>query len=111
MTSAGREPIHHNEVHDADLDLRIPARYRHDWALFADWCAAADHRPIPAAPETLALFLHEHPAAAATQRRRLSAINAGSSPVRWCARSSRDSSSSGYAVNAGVTSSVGSVTV
>jgi len=76
MTSAGREPIHHNDVHDADLDLRISARYRHDWALFADWCTAADHRPTPAAPDTLALFLHEHPAAVATQRRRLSAINA-----------------------------------
>ncbi|TWH10372.1 hypothetical protein L618_004000000270 [Rhodococcus rhodochrous J45] len=76
MTSTEREVIRRNNVHDADLDLRIPARYRHDWALFADWCSAADHRPIPAAPETLALFLHEHPAAVATQRRRLSAINA-----------------------------------
>lgn len=55
--------------------LRIPTRYRHDWALFADWGTATDHRPIPAAPEALALFLHEHPAAVATQRRRLSAIN------------------------------------
>ncbi|WP_277371920.1 hypothetical protein [Rhodococcus rhodochrous] len=76
LTSAGRESIHRNDGHDADLDLWIPARYRHDWALFADWCAAADHNPIPAAPDTLALFLHEHPAAVATQRRRLSAINA-----------------------------------
>ncbi|ETT25602.1 hypothetical protein RAJCM14343_1146 [Rhodococcus aetherivorans] len=55
--------------------LRIPARYRHDWALFADWCTATNHRPIPATPEALALFLREHPAAVATQRRRLSAIN------------------------------------
>ncbi|MBX4171650.1 hypothetical protein K3M35_23890 [Rhodococcus sp. DMU2021] len=76
MTRTEREDIRRNDVHDGDLGLRIPARYRHDWALFADWCAAADHRPIPAAPETLALFLHEHPAAPATQRRRLSAINA-----------------------------------
>ncbi|HLT12292.1 MAG TPA: hypothetical protein VK028_16050 [Micromonosporaceae bacterium] len=76
MTRTGRESIHRNDVHDADLGLWILARYRHDWALFADWCAAADHHPIPAAPETLALFLHEHPAAVATQRRRLSAINA-----------------------------------
>lgn len=76
MTSTGREPTRHNDIHDADLGLRIPARYRHDWALFADWCAAADRRPVPAAPETLAVFLHEHPAAAATQRRRLSSINA-----------------------------------
>ncbi|MFV9429294.1 hypothetical protein ACNJ7K_12255 [Rhodococcus aetherivorans] len=76
MTSARRESIHHNDGHDADLGLWIPVRYRHDWMLFADWCAATDHRPIPAAPETLALFLGEHPAAVATQRRRLSAINA-----------------------------------
>ncbi|EHK85372.1 hypothetical protein [Rhodococcus pyridinivorans] len=76
MTSTGRETARHNDVHDADLGLRIPARYRHDWVLFADWCAAADHRPIPATPDTLALFLHEHPAAVSTQRRRLSAINA-----------------------------------
>ncbi|MCB8913351.1 hypothetical protein KUG88_24840 [Rhodococcus rhodochrous] len=55
--------------------LRIPERYRHDWALFADWCLAADQRPIPAAPQTLAVFVREHPAAIATQRRRLSAIN------------------------------------
>ncbi|MDV6297338.1 hypothetical protein [Rhodococcus aetherivorans] len=75
MTRTVRELSRHNDVHDAALGLRIPTRYRHDWALFADWCTAADHRPIPAAPETLALFLHEHPAAAATQRRRLSAIN------------------------------------
>ncbi|WP_138846403.1 hypothetical protein [Rhodococcus pyridinivorans] len=76
MTSTAREATRRNDVHDPTLGLRIPARYRHDWALFADWCAAADHNPIPAAPDTLALFLHEHPAAVATQRRRLSAINA-----------------------------------
>ncbi|UZF48419.1 hypothetical protein [Rhodococcus rhodochrous] len=76
MISVGREATDRNDVHGADLGLRIPARYHYDWTLFADWCAAADHHPIPAAPETLALFLHEHPAAVATQRRRLSAINA-----------------------------------
>ena len=76
MTSTKREDFRCNDVHDADLGLQIPVRYRHDWALFADWCSAADRGPIPAAPDTLALFLHEHPAAVATQRRRLSAINA-----------------------------------
>ncbi|MDO2380085.1 hypothetical protein [Rhodococcus ruber] len=55
--------------------LRIPARYRHDWALFADWCTATDQHPLPASPEALALFLREHPAAPATQRRRVSVIN------------------------------------
>ncbi len=49
--------------------------YRHDWALFVDWCAASDEPSLPATPEVLAGFLHEHPAAAATQRRRVSAIN------------------------------------
>ena len=76
LTSTAREVARHNDVHDAALGLRIPVRYRHDWALFADWCAAADRQPVPAAPDTLALFLHEHPAAVATQRRRLSAVNA-----------------------------------
>ncbi|WP_239010526.1 MULTISPECIES: hypothetical protein [Rhodococcus] len=61
---------------DPRTGLRISARYRHDWGLFADWCAAADRRPLPTGSETLAVFLHENPAAIATQRRRLSAINA-----------------------------------
>ncbi|MDM7487847.1 hypothetical protein QYS60_01485 [Rhodococcus sp. GXMU-t2271] len=69
-------PEHLGDSPETVSGLRVPPRYRHDWALFADWCTAADRRPIPAAPETLALFLHEHPAAVATRRRRLSAINA-----------------------------------
>ncbi|WP_228045244.1 hypothetical protein [Rhodococcus pyridinivorans] len=76
LIHADRTVHRRNDVPNADLGLRIPSRYRHDWMLFADWCTAADHNPIPAAAETLALFLHEHPAAVATQRRRLSAINA-----------------------------------
>ncbi|WP_235687069.1 hypothetical protein [Tomitella gaofuii] len=62
----------------ADRSLRpadLPARYRHDWALFIDWCAATDTAALPAAPATLAEFLAEHPATPATQRRRMSAIN------------------------------------
>ncbi|MCW3471016.1 hypothetical protein OMK68_15405 [Rhodococcus pyridinivorans] len=72
MSTATEHPTDHRE---SLAGLQIPARYRHDWTLFTDWCAAADHRPIPAAPETVALFVREHPAATATQRRRLSAIN------------------------------------
>ncbi|PND53873.1 MULTISPECIES: hypothetical protein [Rhodococcus] len=64
-----------NESGETGPGLRVPARYRHDWALFADWCTATDHRPIPATPDALALFLREHPAAPATLRRRVSAIN------------------------------------
>ena len=56
------------------LSLR-PRRYRYDWALFADWCTAADLPSLPAAPSTLAQFLAEHPATAATQRARVTAIN------------------------------------
>ncbi|WP_241032071.1 hypothetical protein [Rhodococcus pseudokoreensis] len=52
--------------------LVVPRRYQHDWALFADWCAACDHRALPAHPSVLA----DHPAAAGTQRRRVTAINA-----------------------------------
>lgn len=54
---------------------RRPRRYRYDWALFQDWCTAAELASLPAAPSTLALFLAEHPAAAATQRARVTAIN------------------------------------
>ncbi|MDN5750265.1 MAG: hypothetical protein L0H64_17435 [Pseudonocardia sp.] len=62
----------------ADRSMRpanLPARYRHDWALFTDWCTAADTTALPAAPATLAAFIAEHPATPGTQRRRMSAIN------------------------------------
>lgn len=69
-------PARHDTLRPAPPEVVVPTRYRHDWALFVDWCLAADHFPIPADPETLACFMHEHPAALGTQRRRLSAINA-----------------------------------
>ncbi|CCW09931.1 hypothetical protein QLG13_00625 [Rhodococcus aetherivorans] len=66
----------HNDTRQESLSERaIPARYRHDWALFVDWCTATDQPCLPATPEALALFLREHPAAPATLRRRVSAIN------------------------------------
>ena len=46
------------------------------WGLFTDWCAAREQQPLPAAPMTLARFLSENPAAVATQRRRISVVNA-----------------------------------
>ncbi|ORL32473.1 hypothetical protein A5N78_08040 [Prescottella equi] len=55
--------------------LSPPRRYRYDWALFADWCTAADLPSLPAAPETLAQFLAEHPATVSTLRARVTAIN------------------------------------
>ena len=56
--------------------LVVPRGYRHDWALFVDWCEACDHRVLPAHPSVLAEFLDDHPAADGTQRRRVTAINA-----------------------------------
>lgn len=55
--------------------MTVPAAYRYDWALFTDWCAAFDMDPLPAHPVTLARFLDAHPAADATQIRRVTAIN------------------------------------
>lgn len=46
------------------------------WNLFTDWCAAVGEQPLPAEPMTLARFLAAHPAAVATQRRRVGAVNA-----------------------------------
>lgn len=62
------------------IDPAVPARgpgrrYRHDWALFRDWCTAADLTSLPAEPRTLGLFLAENPAAPGTQRSRMIAIN------------------------------------
>ncbi|WJJ14314.1 hypothetical protein P9990_26215 (plasmid) [Prescottella equi] len=58
------------------LPVLVAGRYRYDWDLFTDWCIATDRLPLPATPSTLAGFLHEHPATTATQRRRVSAVNA-----------------------------------
>lgn len=49
--------------------------YRYRWALFADWCDAAETSPLPASPITLAQFLDENPAGDTVQLRRVSAIN------------------------------------
>lgn len=49
--------------------------YRYDWGLFADWCMAIGQSSLPAHPVTLARFLDAHPAAANTNRRRITAVN------------------------------------
>ena len=52
--------------------------YRADWRDLAAWCAAHDRDPLPAAPETVALYLADLAAAgrkASTLQRRLSAIS------------------------------------
>jgi hypothetical protein len=55
--------------------LRTHATYVADWALFVDWCHATDHEPLPAEPTTVLDFLGDCRAAAATQRRRVIAID------------------------------------
>lgn len=56
-------------------DSQLPARDRHTWMLFTDWCAAHDQPSLPTTPELLAQFLSAHPAGTVTQRRRISVID------------------------------------
>lgn len=53
----------------------LAARDRAVWSLFDDWCAGSDRLALPATPDTLARFITENPAAASTQRRRITVIN------------------------------------
>lgn len=46
------------------------------WSLFVDWCTGTRRCSLPAGPIDVAQFLADTPAAAATQRRRVSVINA-----------------------------------
>jgi hypothetical protein len=54
---------------------RPSRRYRYEWALFTDWCAATDTSSLPVSPIQLAEFLSDNPAGDAVQLRRVSAIN------------------------------------
>lgn len=58
-----------------DFEHALGVKDRSGWALFTDWCAAADHIALPAAPATLAQFIAENPAALSTQRRRITTVN------------------------------------
>src|SRR6478735_1562708 len=49
--------------------------YANIWGLFVDWCDVAGQEPLPADPTTVLGFLTECPAAGATQRRRVIAID------------------------------------
>ena len=57
------------------LSARPLRTYAADWALFTDWCAATEITPLPADPSTVVDFLTGCPAAAATQRCRVAAID------------------------------------
>ena len=58
-----------------DFEHALGVKDRSGWALFTDWCAAADRIALPAAPATLAQFIAENPAALSTQRRRITIFN------------------------------------
>ncbi|KLL95750.1 hypothetical protein NJ76_23000 [Rhodococcus sp. IITR03] len=83
------------------MGLWIPAGLLHWGVLPAGTWYRTAHFGIDSAPS-----LSDGPVAVEMT----SLLRLRSSPVRWCARSSRDSSS-GYAVKAGVTSSTGSAAV
>jgi len=50
------------------------AGYAADWALFTDWCAATGRPSLPTDAATISAFTAACPAAPATQRRRLTAL-------------------------------------
>ncbi|HEY5152095.1 MAG TPA: hypothetical protein VIJ23_20235, partial [Mycobacterium sp.] len=54
---------------------RTRRTYAADWALFTDWCAATDTTALPTDPQTVVDFLHGCPAAPATPRCRIAAID------------------------------------
>lgn len=56
------------------LSAGTRAGYAADWALFADWCTATGHTRLPADAATISAFIAACPAAPATQRRRLTAL-------------------------------------
>jgi hypothetical protein len=55
--------------------VSTPTGYAATWALFTDWCDVTGHAPLPADPMVVSAFLADCPAAAATQRRRVTAID------------------------------------
>jgi len=57
------------------LSARTRAAYAGDWALFTDHCAVRDRSALPAEPPTVVEFLSSCPAAPATRRRRIAAID------------------------------------
>lgn len=59
-----------------DISPALPSRYRGPWRHFRRWCAVYERVPLPAHPVTIAAYLDHEAAPLATQRTRLSAINA-----------------------------------
>lgn len=68
------------EIGDEDFvvtpaPVGLADRYRRDWWKFAVWCAGAERSALPASTITVAEFLADNPAKAATQAGRLTAVN------------------------------------
>src|SRR3954463_7746554 len=61
---------------DAARSANTQRAYRADWQHFTDWCSTHALAPLPAAPETLVLYLTAHAGSlkASTLQRRLVAI-------------------------------------
>src|SRR5664280_2634583 len=57
------------------LSTRTRAAYAGDWALFTDHCAVTGSPALPADPRTVVEFLSSCPAAPATRRRRVAAVD------------------------------------
>jgi hypothetical protein len=57
------------------LSARTRAAYTSDWALFTDHCAVTERPALPASLDTVVEFLSSCPAAPATRRRRVAAID------------------------------------
>jgi len=57
------------------LSVRTRRTYAADWALFTDWCTATDTTALPTDPQTVVAFLIGCPAAPATSRCRVAAID------------------------------------
>ena len=74
MTTATEVTIT-NGGHGRALSVRTLRTYAADWALFSDWCAATDTTALPADPRVVVDFLQGCPAAPATLRCRVAAID------------------------------------
>ncbi|MGS0684582.1 hypothetical protein ACVBEQ_05435 [Nakamurella sp. GG22] len=57
------------------LSPRTVRAYAGDWDLFTDWCHTVGEWELPADPDTVLFFLTDCPAAPATHRRRVAAID------------------------------------
>ena len=60
---------------ERELSPQTVRAYAGDWALFTDWCTSTGNWELPADPNTVVQFVGDCPAAPATLRRRVAAID------------------------------------